>query len=294
METVKCYRFVRDDLSSQRGRVSWNIGEWAKVDGNIECGSNGLHASASPRDSLANVYGRRWFISEARGEMCHENNKFAAAEMRLVGEIPEIVLRKFAIWCAADCLASFEGKHPENNLLVDCIGTAAAYLNRAIGGEESLARAREAVKGVLGSSAARGSTARAIAATIAAATAVSAPNVGAWTSAAAAGAYASYTSVVAYAAIIEAKDAQETADNAASLAKAATAADIAAARARRAAAAGAVAHASAVAAARDTPIPDSAADALYSAYAAYTTYPHDAYYSVQNDKLLELIAQNFA
>jgi hypothetical protein len=205
METMKCYRFVRDDLTSHRGQVSWTIGEWTRVGGNIACGSNGLHASASPRDSLANVYGRRWFVSEARGETSHGDNKFAAANMRLVAEIPEIVLPRFAVWRAEDCLASFEDKHPENDLLVDCIKAADAYLDGGMVGEETLARAREAVKGTLGSSAAHGPTARAIAATIAAATAVSATNVGAWTSAAAAAGYASHICSVAYASIIAAK-----------------------------------------------------------------------------------------
>jgi hypothetical protein len=79
-----------------------------------------------------------------------------------------------------------------------------------------------------------------------------------------------------------------------SQAKAAVATDLAAALARRAAAAGATAHAAAVAAARDTPISDTVTDALYSAYAAYTSCPHETYYSVQNNKLLELIAQNAA
>jgi hypothetical protein len=274
MNTVKCYRFVGDDLSSHRDQMSWAIGEWITVGGNIACGSNGLHASASPRDSLANVYGKRWFVSEARGEISRGDNKFAAADMRLVAEVPEIVLRRFAVWCAEDCLASFEGRHPENDLLVDCINAAEAYLEGGMVEEETLARAREAVKGTLGSSAARGPTARAIAAIIAAATAVSATNAAAWTSAAAAAGYASHICSVAYASIIAAKHAQEAADNVASLARTAVATDLAAAHARKAAAAGAT------------------ADALYSAFAAYTSGPYDAYYSIQNDKLLELIGQH--
>ncbi|WP_404713679.1 hypothetical protein [Sphingomonas sp. MMS24-J13] len=291
MDTLQCYRFVRDDLSSHCGQVSWTIGEWTKVGGNIACGSHGLHAAVSPRASLARVYGRRWFVAEARGEISHGGSEFAASDMRLVAEIPEIVSRRFAIWCAEDCLVSFGGKHPENNLLVDCIRATDAYLDGK-GGEETLTRARDAVKGTLGSSAARGPTARAIAAVLAAATAASAGNAGAWTSAAAAAGYASHLSKVAHASVIAAKDAHEGADNVASLARAAAATELAAAHARQAAAAGATAHAAAVSAARDVPLPDTAADALYSAFAAYTSTPHDAYYSVQNDKLLELIAQN--
>ena len=93
METIKCYRFVKDDLSSENGQMTWEIGEWNKVSGKITCCSNGLHASLTPRDSMRNVYGQRWFISEARGEIDKLDSKFAAREMRIIQEIPTEVLQ---------------------------------------------------------------------------------------------------------------------------------------------------------------------------------------------------------
>lgn len=115
METIECYRFVQDDLTSANGDVSWRIGEWNQASGTIRCCSNGLHASLTPRDSLRNVYGRRWFIAEARGEISRQANKFAASEMRLVEEIPVAVLRRFAVRCAKDGLDYLEQRHPRRS-----------------------------------------------------------------------------------------------------------------------------------------------------------------------------------
>ncbi len=63
---------------------------------------------------IRNVYGQRWFISEARGEIDKQDNKFAASEMRIVDEIPKIVLQRFAIWCAKDSLKYYEKKYPKD------------------------------------------------------------------------------------------------------------------------------------------------------------------------------------
>ncbi|WP_157668686.1 DUF7666 domain-containing protein [Lachnoclostridium phytofermentans] len=48
-ETTKCYRFVKDDMTSENGSFSWEIGEWNQVSGELVCCSNGLHAAQ--RDS---------------------------------------------------------------------------------------------------------------------------------------------------------------------------------------------------------------------------------------------------
>ena len=131
-DIIKCYRFVRDDLSSENGELSWKIGEWNKVSDKIVCCSNGLHAASAPRDSISNVYGQRWFISEARGEIVKQDNKFAASEMRLVKEIPNVVLVRFAIWCAKDSLKYYEKKYPKDTRASDCIGAAEDYLDGKI------------------------------------------------------------------------------------------------------------------------------------------------------------------
>lgn len=287
METIKCYRFVKDDLTSENGEMSWEIGEWNEISGKIVCCLNGLHASLTPRDSIRNVYGQRWFISEARGEIVKQTNKFAVSEMRIVQEIPKIVLQRFSIWCASDCLKYYEKKYPKDMRVSDCIQAAGDYLDRKINLDE-LIKKREAASSCI-AGAAGGDAARALAAAIAASLSIAAPNSAAWANAAAAAAYASHTAAVAIDAAIATVDVHAAASNVATTAAAAVAADTAAVAAHTAAAAGAVAHAAGVAAARNVAPVDAVSDAYYSAFAAYTAFAADTYYVTQNEKLLEMI-----
>jgi len=286
--TIKCYRFVRDDMTSENGKVSWKIGEWNKVSGKIVCCSNGLHAVLTPRDSIRNVYGQRWFISEARGEIVKQDHKFAASEMRIVKEIPTIVLQRFAIWCAKDCLEYYEKKYREDMSVRDCVQAAEDFLDGKIKVDE-LIKKREAA--YCAADAASGAAGRVVAAAIAASISTTAANAAAWANAAAAAAYAAHTAAAAIVAAMAAVDAHDAARNVASVAAAAVAADTAAARAHTAAATGAAAHAAAVTAAHNVAPADTAADAYYSAYAAYSACAADAFYSAQNKKLLEMIDQ---
>ena len=288
--TIKCYRFVRDDLTSENGELSWKIGEWNKVSGKIVCCSNGLHAALTPRDSLRNVYGQRWFISEAREEIVKQDNKFAASEMRIVEEIPKIVLQRFAIWCAKDSLKYFEKKYPKDTRASDCIQAAKDYLDGKIKVDE-LIKKQEAAYGATG--AASGAAGRAVAAIIAASMSTTTANAAAWANAAAAAAYAAHTAAAAIAAAMAAVDAHDAAQNVASVAAAAVTADTAAAYAHKAAAAGAAAHAAAVTAAHNVAPVDIAADAYYAAYAAYSAQSADVYYADQDKKLLKMIDQYF-
>ncbi len=288
--TIKCYRFVRDDLTSENGELSWKIGEWNKVSGKIVCCSNGLHAALTPRDSIRNVYGQRWFISEARGEIVKQDNKFAASEMRIVEEIPKIVLQRFAIWCAKDSLKYYEKKYPKDTRASDCIQAAEDYLDGKINVDE-LIKKQEAAYGATGT--ATGAAGRAVAAVIAAAMTTTTANAAAWVNAAVAAAYAAHTANAAIDAARAAVDAHDAARNVASVAAAAAAADTAATHAHTAASASAAAHAAAVNAAQNIAPADTAADAYYSAYAAYSAHSADAYYAAQNKRLLEMIDQYF-
>jgi hypothetical protein len=286
--TTDCFRFVKDDLTSENGQLSWRVGEWNTVSGALVCCSNGLHAAWTPRDSLRNVCGRRWFVSEARGEIVEQGDKFAASEMRLVKEIPVAVLQRFALWCAEDCVQYYEDRFPEDEMVAECIQAAGDYLDGRIDAGE-LAKKRDAA-GVASGGAPGRAAATAIAATMAAA----APDAAAWASAAAASAHAAHAVADAHAALIASADAQAAAGNVASVAAAATAADTAAAKAHAAAAAGAAAHAAAVAAARDVTLADTAADAYYAAYAAYSARAVDSCWAAQDKRLSEMIAQHFA
>lgn len=285
-ELIKCYRFVKDDLTSENGELSWKIGEWNQVSGEIICCSNGLHAALTPRDSLRNVYGQRWFTAEAKGEIINKGNKIVASEMRIIQEIPKTVVQKFAVWCAKDCLKYYENNYPEDKNVSECIQAAGNFLDGKIKLEE-VDRIRKLMPAIT----ARGAAGRAAASTSAAMFSMLAPNSASWANAAAAAAYAAHLIAVATNEAIALVEAQTNVHNVESNANAAIIADHAAHAAHRAASAGATAHAAAVTAARNTVPADTASDAYYSSFAAFSALNNDTYYDNQNEILTELIVQ---
>jgi len=127
---TKCFRFVNKDMTSNRDRkTKWEIGKWNKQEGDLECCKNGLHASLTPLESLNNIYGDRWFIAEARGKIVKEDNKFCASEMRLINEIPVIVIKRFALFCEKQCLKNYEKEYPNDSRVSECIRITELYLD---------------------------------------------------------------------------------------------------------------------------------------------------------------------
>lgn len=289
VSVIECYRFVRDDLTSANGSMSWRIGEWNEVSGTVACCSHGLHASPTPRDSVRNVYGQRWFIAEAGGEISHQGTKFAASELRLVEEIPPAVLRRFAAGCAKQSFGYLEKRHPVDARILQCIQATEGFLDGVLG-EGDLLEGRRAAGAVVASGAAVGpDTGRATAAAIAASRAADG-DAASWTAAAAGAAYAATIAADAIDAAATLTAAYTEVHNVAKGFAAAAVAERAAAAARTAAAAGAVAHAAAVAAASGTYAPDTASDAYFAAWSASTAHPADGHYQAQNAYLIELIA----
>ncbi|MEV0471387.1 DUF7666 domain-containing protein [Streptomyces prunicolor] len=288
--TIECYRFVEPDLTSVNGDVTWRIGEWNRTTGPVRCCANGLHVSPTPRDSLRDVYGRRWFLAEARGEISRQTHKFAASEMRLVEEIPAAALRRFAVRCAQDALDHLERRHPVDARARQCLRAAEGFLDGTLH-EADLLEARRAAGGLAASGAPIGAdTGRAVAATIAASRAADG-DAASWASAAAAAAYAAHAAADA----IEAAEAHVAVyapvHNVAAGIAASHTADRAATAAHTAAAAGAGAHAAAaaVAAARGTYAADTAADPYFAAFSEFSAHPADTHYLAQNAVLLALI-----
>ncbi|MER5520656.1 putative immunity protein [Streptomyces sp. NPDC002763] len=291
METLLCYRFVEDDLTSANGDVSWQVGQWNEVNGPVVCCSTGLHASLTPRDSVRNVFGKRWFIAEARGEISRRGNKFAASEMRLVEETPLIVLRRFAIECAKGSLDYIEQRQPVDIRIRRCIEAVQGYLDGETREEEML-DGREAVGDALASGAVAGAdTGRAVAAAIAASRAANG-NAADWAAAAAGAAYAAQAAADAIKAAGDLSASYAAVHDVAAGIAATRAADHAAAAAHTAAAAGAVAHAAAVAAARGVYGADTVSDAYFVAFSAFAEHPADQHYAAQNEGLLKLIADS--
>ena len=129
MRAFKCYRWVNTDLTSQHGKIQWTVGEWVKHEGELSLCESGLHACRSPLDSLEQVWGSRWFQAEARGKIESDESKFCASEMRLVREVPEKVIRRFALDCAEHVYGLWEREYPDDLRVRVSLDATRAYLD---------------------------------------------------------------------------------------------------------------------------------------------------------------------
>jgi hypothetical protein len=129
---MKGYRFVTKNLTSQHGKVKWDIGKWNKLgnDAPLKLCQNGFHASQKPLDSLNYDFGTRWFICEARGRILKGIDKFCAREMRLVKETPPKVIKQFAIDCAYRVLPIFEKQRTNDTRPRLALEVAQNYLDK--------------------------------------------------------------------------------------------------------------------------------------------------------------------
>ncbi len=127
-KTIKGYKFIQSDMSSRNGGTKWIIGKWKRHDGGIEMCAKGFHACETAYQSLSYVYGDKWFIVEARGNILKDTNKFVASEMRLIKEIDvKKVLVPFACIVAKRSLANFEKKYPNDKRPREAIDAALKY-----------------------------------------------------------------------------------------------------------------------------------------------------------------------
>jgi len=145
-KTIKGFKFIQSDMKSKNGNHKWEIGKWYKKE-KIELCEKGFHACKQPLEAFEFVYGDKFFIVEARGEIIEEKDKkFVAQEMRLIKEINlDYVARKFALFCAKKCLPNYEKEYPNDKRVSDCIKAAEDYLDGKISLEE-LTAARSAAE----------------------------------------------------------------------------------------------------------------------------------------------------
>jgi hypothetical protein len=134
MKKMKGYKFIRSDMTSKNGDISWKKGEWKKHKGKIKLCDSGFHACRTALQSLSYVYGDKWFIVEARGDFEEdERDKFVCSEMRLLKELPiDRVVKLFAIRCAKRSLDNYEKIYPHDKRVRNAIQAAEDYLNGKI------------------------------------------------------------------------------------------------------------------------------------------------------------------
>ena len=143
-KTIIGYKFITDRMESKNGKQKWKLGKWYKHTGNLKLCEQGFHACETPLESLNYIYGDRWFIVEARGEMLKDDedrDKFVASEMRLVKKIDvKAVSMRFACIVARSCLKNFEVKYPKDNRVRKAIEAAEAYIKNPTEANRSAAQ----------------------------------------------------------------------------------------------------------------------------------------------------------
>jgi hypothetical protein len=129
-KTIIGYKFITDKMESRNGTQSWKIGKWYKHKGKLELCKEGFHACETPLQALQYVYGDRWFIVEARGQILKQkDDKFVASEMRLIKEIyVKAVAMRFSCIAARSCLKNFEVKYPKDDRVRKAIEAAELYI----------------------------------------------------------------------------------------------------------------------------------------------------------------------
>jgi hypothetical protein len=284
MNEKKCFRFVKNNMHSINGKKIWKIGQWQKSNGKIEVGANGLHANFTPIASLRNNYGEKWFIAEAKGRIEKKEGKFASSEMRLIQEIPIIVLQKFAIWCGKDSLNLFKAEQLELKKLLEA---SEDYLN----GKAKIEKVATLQKNIIVNGV-KGPTSRTVAVVIAASNTILAPNVAAWANAAATGSHAVHLAVDANNFIMRLAEDYNNITNVESIAKVARLSNRVTEAIHKSASAGSKAHAATVLAARNEFPTELASDPYYSSFAAFSFIDEDKYLIEQNEQLIELIEKN--
>ena len=146
MKTIIGYKFVTSNIKSKEGNITWKLGEWQKHKGKIELCESGFHACKEPRDAFRSyIYGDRFFIVEARGEIVKADDKFVASEMRLVKEINlKMVSVKWAVYCARSVLNIYEKKYPNDNRPRKAIESAEEWLKNSTEENKIAAKAARA------------------------------------------------------------------------------------------------------------------------------------------------------
>ena len=85
---MKRYKFLRlkrkKIVSGFNEAFKWKVGQWYKINGDLEMCENGFHCSVKPLDALGYVAGEVLAIVEVRGDSEKQDDKQCWSEMRIV------------------------------------------------------------------------------------------------------------------------------------------------------------------------------------------------------------------
>jgi len=159
------WKSMRADLKSAHGNTKWKIGEWNKVEGELEMCNNGFHASEKILDSMNYVSMEILAKVEVRGKHSEQSDKQCWEEMRIVKawkwEKKDSVA--LAVYASSLVLENFEKAYPNDKRPRQAIQAARRWLKHSTGknrlAAESAARAARSAASSAAESAAKGAVA---------------------------------------------------------------------------------------------------------------------------------------
>ena len=130
---TQLYKWMLPYRRTSYQNVKWpvEVDEWTHAEAPVLCRS-GWHGVEERHvlNHLPSLVGATLWVVETRGVIVHGDDKFAAAQMKLVrpiGTTTERNLRLFAADCAQDVLPLFEAKYPHDMRPRDAIAVARRY-----------------------------------------------------------------------------------------------------------------------------------------------------------------------
>ena len=136
---TKLYKFLRTDLKSDSGNISWKIGEWRHEDDLNIC-HHGFHGSKKILDALSYVKGEVLAVVEVKGKSIKQSDKECWSDMRVIHayEWTKEESVRLAIFAAEQVIGIFEKKYPNDKRPREAIEAAKKYLENP---SEAAARA---------------------------------------------------------------------------------------------------------------------------------------------------------
>ena len=126
----KFLREVDGKIRSGSGDLTWKIGKWNKVEGDLSLCKKGLHCSKRVYQAFSFVQGEILAKVECSGKSDIQDDKEAYSEMRIVKcyrwqKVDSVALSIFA---AGLCLANFEKVFPDDKRPKEAIEAAKRWL----------------------------------------------------------------------------------------------------------------------------------------------------------------------
>ena len=138
---VYLWKSMKAGMKSANGNVDWKLGEWQKLEGELDICSNGFHASEKPLDTMGYVNCEIMAKVEVRRKSIKQDDKQAWTEMRIAKayEWKKEDSVALSIFAAELCIRNFERVYPDDKRPREAIEAAKEWLRNPTSVSESAA-----------------------------------------------------------------------------------------------------------------------------------------------------------